>query len=613
MGAWRDEQADSEGNRPVGRWRDRERERERELPRDRTQNWPRGQHVQESLDEEPEWMNEPVTKAQAKEERTQEDFERWKAEYRVKSGALPQEKDDSPVTAKEVKVLAKAPILDSAVIGSWNTKKPETKPETVAEKVVPLKGLGGKTSKFGSFFKKEETPPSELAPEPAAQSSQTVQLAEPLSAPKQARPLSSGPPPSKEDSEGFARILQMLDSSKIGSPAPNAAAGPGLAALFSHSTAPENVQRTAGTSRPDNAGLINELLARHTANRSRGPQTATLEGDGLPHHLQAHADDLNSGRAENTLPGTGQLFSPAPMANGRQRPETPADQKRDLLLKLIEGNRANMPTQPPGLDVFTKSQASLAGGLPRGQGPQQLAYEESRRMAPSAPPSMMPPGLHDMFSRQGGMPDLVDINVNRARRAKGPPAPPAFFDEGPHDPAILGIPGMARRNTTDPNPQLLLQLQQQGYPLGPPSQAHPGPRPPISNMGIPTQNAPMDNFRLNLAHNPSERSGPMPPPGFAAAMRPPPGFQPPPPHLQSPNGHPAMRGMPPSMFPGHPAGGHGQMVPPHIPGVPLGGPMGPMPPSYFAPPPGFQPNEFYMRQQQNGMPGRGGPPPGFPM
>jgi hypothetical protein len=197
--------------------------------------------------------------------------------------------------------------------------------------------------------------------------------------------------------------------------------------------------------------------------------------------------------------------------------------------------------------------------------------------------------------------------------------PPGYYEFD--DPAVLaGMPGLQRRNTTEQQPT----------------------RPPMSNMGIPSQQAPSDPFRMNIPPPNTQDRGMAPPPGFAP--RPPPGFgQGPPPQLphsvgNTPLGHPGLRdlrdprGIPQGiqgMFggPGMPPPS-AQMGPPgYFGGPPPGPPQGLQnapPPPGFGPGPGPRdPRELFLmqqvqaQQQQQGRfapddMGRGGRmPPGF--
>lgn len=600
---WRDEPSEEDGGRPAWRRGDRNREQDRDRDRDRDRNrdtrgereWTRGHKLRDTLDEEPEWMNEPVVKPQVKEERTGEDFERWKAEMKAKASGTTEKEDVVPMFAKESKPAEAAkPLLNLSGFGTFRAKENAPQDATPLDlKPAPLKGLGGmgKTSKFGAFFQKEETPPPPppaYEPEPTPKPMPQMQAPPP---PQAASPLNGAGSSSKEDAEGFQRILAMLGGGmKLSSPQPQQSAhegGAGLSALFPTGMPPNDQGRPkSGTSRPDSASLVNELLARHSANRSRGPQAAPAEPEVGSQFFGGPGGDygrISGGRDENVPnPRAGPLFSPS---NGsRQRPETPTDQKRDFLLKLIESNRGAKPPAQSNAEFL--KQAQLSAVTAKGPGPQHLPQmhqpDMQQRVTPSAPSA--PPGFDAVFGR-GVMPDH---DMQGMRKNAGPPQGrpnglPPFFDEGlpHHDPAILGMPGLPRRNTSD----------QQGGP----------PRPPVSNMGIPSQNAPsMDHgqFRGMLPQQEPPR-GMAPPPGFGG-MRPPPGFQPQPPHLQSPpNGMPPhMRGLDPRGPPG--PGMYGNMPPPP--------PQGQGPPhGYFPgpPPPGFPPNDFFMAQQGRG---RGGPP-----
>lgn len=604
MGGWRDEQAEAEGTGTragVRTWRgERERDRDRDRvdrgDRDSRDNreWTRGHKVQDKLDEEPEWMSEPIVKPQEKEAKTQDDFERWKAEQRAKSSGN-VEKEEMPsffTNSKETKPVEPAkPVLNFSGFGTFGAKKAEPKPQQeapAAQKIAPLAGLG-KTSKFVGLFKKEETPPStyDAQPEPQPQAEAPAPLPGLPAFFSQPPPQAASPPngagSSKEDAEGFARILQMLGGVKVGSPQSQQPSQEGVSlksALFPNGMAAEAQRTASGGTRPDSASLVNELLARHTANRSRGPQSAPAEPEPTSQYFSGPGGEygrMNGGREENAIPRQG-LFSPT---NGtRQRPETPQDQKRDFLLKLIENNSRGAKLQPQANAEFLK-QAQLAGVPQKGpvaQHMQQQMYppEMQQRPLPSAPPGL------GMFDR-GGMPehDMQHMRKHTGPQQGRPSGLPSFFDDGSNqDQSMMGMPNLQRRTTNE---------QQNGI------------RPPVSNMGIPTQSAPSldqhHQFRDLPNHAQQELQRMQPPPGFQNLPRVPPGFQPPPQHLQSPQ-----NGMPPHqqyMPGGRPQGPPGMFGPPPM--------HAPQQQGYFGgpPPPGFPPNDFFMNQQGRG---RGGPP-----
>ncbi|KAF2396734.1 hypothetical protein EJ06DRAFT_533989 [Trichodelitschia bisporula] len=173
--------------------------------------------------------------------------------------------------------------------------------------------------------------------------------------------------------------------------------------------------------------------------------------------------------------------------------------------------------------------------------------QPSQRSTPAAPP-----GLYDMHRRE-----------TEERKSVRPPPPPGYFYEYED----------LRREP---------------------------PRLPISNMGIPSQQAPVDLAWMKgtgMPPTPQDRIIP-PPPGFG---RTPPSFGGPPPPMMPGAGpgpmHPGMaRGMAP---------GQGM-----FPQMPHPGPPGPPPPGYFGPPPpggppGFGPREFLMMQAGAGAAGRG--------
>jgi hypothetical protein len=579
----REEQSgDGDGARPS--WRDRNRERERD------REWTRGGRVQDRVEEDPEWMDEPIREA-AKEDKkqgthTQEDFQRWKE--RMKAGSSANEERDEPIQSpqetKEVPVSAKqAPVLNlDGMYNVWGAeKKAEVKqPEEPSTAKPPLTTA---KSRFGNLFRKEETPPFE--PE--------------LPPPNSASPVGVNGEKSQEDKDGFSRILQMLATTNMGPQAPRSSAIPdpyrAMAMLPGRAPVHDQERRQeAPSSRPDSAGVINDIMLRNAMSR-RGPQTAPLESDAANQYFPGPSefDRVPNGRGENTTPRTAGMFSPPIPLNNKGDPATPfLARDREFLLNLIQNNSHTQPqdsTQRPG-DPSDFAQFN-PGPQRKSQPPPQ--EQPQQRTTPSAPP-----GFYDVpFQQRRPQPEpemhLLSKTTSRPQQQQG--MPPGFFEQ--YDEPIGAIPGLQRRNTSEAHQQ---QRQQ---------------HPPMSNMGIPSQQAPADPFRINMGgppgmppqpNGPDQRSAHMgPPPGFGGGH--PPGFlqQGLPPQLQQqhqranpPPNHPGMVRGDPRLHPG-PGGMPGFF--PGGPGMPPpGGPMGPPLPGFFPGPP----------PPQQGMPG-GGPPPGF--
>jgi hypothetical protein len=577
-------------------WRERNRDKERERG-----EWTRGGRVQDRVEEDPEWMDEPIEEKKKKKqtEHTQEDFQRWLESSRKKNtNAGPEEKADSMQSAQDAKDAAnqsKAAALTLNLAGGmFNSfgmhKKVEEKPsEEVPAAPIPAPKstpAAAKASRFNKYFQKEETPPMESeAPAPPAAGSNGVKA--------------------EEDAIGFDRILQMLNATKVGGQAPRADAQPRSARLPTQMGFPatQNEQENVPppSSRPDSAGLINDLLARHALNasRARGPQTAPVETEGATQYFpnpNGEFGRMPNGRGENAAQRAGNgVFSPPfpgqnPLPNPGQNAGQGGDRNRDFLLNLIQNSRGNSDGPSEESDY---AQFHL-GPNQRKQGLQQ---ETPQRMTPSAPP-----GLYDgPFPRREEEPQMEPLRktTSRSQQQQQPPQqlPPGFFAYPDQDPmgALQGMPGLQRRNTND------LQQQQRQQP------------PPMSNMGIPSQQAPADPFRMN--HMPQgmpmppngqdPRPGHMaPPPGFDNRPRPPPGFQqqgplPPMPQMNNPPlGHPGL-GRDPRI---HGAGAmFGQMPPPGNMNLPPTGHLGGPPPGYFS---GMPPPQPGMPHQ--GMPN--GPP-----
>lgn len=534
-------------------WRERERERERGERGDR--EWTRGNRMPDRVDENPEWMDSPAPKEGKKQAHTQEDFERWKETMKASNRASEEpEQAPAPAPAKEnVKSTAIKLELADSLFNTWGTG---LKPEPKKQLEEPLPGIGAtqisasakqakaaKASRFVGLFQKEETPPVEVEP--------------PQVTPPAAQPL-NGSAKKTEDEEGFARILQMLGGTKIGG-APQQPSMAQNRQMINDLDFERKQDRTPVSSRPESAQLIEDLMSRVRGNKSRGPQTAPAESETAQQYFPSPGADYGRGqhvRNDNVTPRTNGMFSPPLQQhmNNMEPRHLPDGNSRDILLSMIQQGRQQQEPEQFNFSGQRKQQANMQ-------------HEGMQRPAPSAPPGL----LDGPFPRRDQESDMQSLRKATSRPQQQPP--PGFFDGFPDDPAIMGgnHPGLTRRNTTE--------------------QQHTGRLPPMSNMGIPSQQAPTDPFRgMNmppLNNGPERNMGP--PPGFGnlGGIRPPPGFQGPPPQQMPPHGvgHPGLR---------------------DPRGAPMFGPPGMQ--QVGLPPPGYQTFNGPPPPQQ-GMPN--GPPPGF--
>ncbi|KAF2428263.1 hypothetical protein EJ08DRAFT_719493 [Tothia fuscella] len=602
-------------------WRDRTREQERERERG---EWSRGNKVQDRVEEDPAWASEAVEDRGAKKEKTQEDFQRWLGSMKMMNAATESQVEpvqSSPPDTKDGASSTKPTGITLDLGGMFNTwgakNKTESKPseDTAAQAPAPkATPAAGKSSRFNKYFQKEETPPIE---------------------PEQPPRPASGPNGNKtqEDTEGFNRILQMLNATQVGGPAPRVEAPPRARMEDQMFNAREQALPTS--SRPDSAGLINSLLEKHAQTaRSRGPQTAPVETEAATQYFPNSNGEYGrapNGRDENTTPrtgnGNGGMFSPTIAdQNGGQ---ADINRNRDFLLSIIRETRQTQgPADPSDFAQFHLGNGGNGGGVANSKGgmrpqPQQLQQDPPQRMIPAAPPGL----YNDPFPRREQEPEMHPLRKVTSRPQQQQ-MPPGFFDH-PEQELMGGMPpGLHRRNTTD-----LQQRQAQ---------------PPMSNMGIPSQQAPADPFRMNHIpqgmppQNGQEQRLPhnmAPPPGFDPRnMRPPPGFAQGLPQQMAqhgvhnaPIGHPGMAN--PRMFPQPPPGVMNLPPTGHLGGPPPGffqnmlPPQPGMPPQGMAGGPPFSHRDLMMMQQHQqaaqarGQPfahdgGRGGPPlgpPGFHM
>lgn len=565
-------------------WRERERERDRGERGDRNdREWTRGNRMPDRVEEDPEWMDTPAPKEGKKQAHTQEDFERWKETMKASNRASEErEEPPAPTPAKEnAKATAIKLELADSIFTTWGAGP---KPEFKKQAEEPLPGIGAiqiganakqakaaKPSRFVGLFQKEETPPAEVEA-PAV----TTPIAQAL----------NGGPKKTEDQEGFARILEMLGGTKIGGTPQQPSKAQNLQ-MINDLDFERKQDRTPVSSRPESAQLIEDLMSRVRGNKSRGPQTAPVESEATQQYFPSPGADYgrgHNGRNENITPRTGGMFSPPLQQhiNNMEPRQLPNGNSRDILLSMIQQGRQQHEPEPFNFSGQRKVQMNMQ-------------HEGMQRPVPSAPPGL----LDGPFSRREQDPDMHPLRKTNSRPQQQPL--PAFFDNFPDDPAIMSgnHPGLPRRNTNE--------QQQSG-------------RLPMSNMGIPSQQAPADLFRgMNMPplNNGPERNM-APPPGFGniGGIRPPPGFQGPPPQMPPHVGHPGLRdprGLQ-GMFggPGMPPGG---MPPPGYQG--FNGPHPPQQGMPNGPPPGFggprDHREFLMMQQAQAheLRSRGGMPPGY--
>ena len=594
-----------------GGWRDRERNRERDS---KDRDWARG-----AKEEDPEWMDTPVTKKEPK-AHTQEDFQRWKEQMKAKD--TPAEERDEPraeqIDRAPSASLSTEPPLKMALtpsglepnlgsmFGNWGKDKgAEMSP---AEPVAP-KARPDKKSRFMTMFTKPEE--------------QAVPMQQ-----FQAAPPSPAPVPERDaDQEGFQRILQMLGGTNIGGPQPaptnGARQGGGISLDFQPSPqesqeprAPlHQVQRTL----EQQALLENILAPRPSVPENRVPQQARFASMSPDNALP---EQFGFPRPNSNRPGDDYPMHQPPsktnniqdanlsaVLNNRGRENASNDatkRERDFLLTLMQQPRAtppqqqnqNMPRQPmehQGLPPFfdqpsqrTQGQPKGRGGLPPGfmEDPRIHEHEMMRREAER----------REVERRELQIREMQQENMRNKNRGM-----PAGFP-GHEDPSMAGL---QRRNTAGEIPRQL------------------------TNMGIPSQPVPdlpyMGGGRQpGMQSTPQDRQNIAPPPGFGGPMRQPPGLGGPGPHQQqmgpgpsfsagnTPLGHPPgfappgnMRGAG-GMFPGGPGGPGGNSM--------QGPPQGYFPPPGYGPPMGMRGEDPRMMfEQQFGGPGprpqgRPGPP-----
>lgn len=579
-------------------WRERERNRD----------WSRGAKFDNQIEEQPEWMNDSPSASEDNQRKTQEEFQKWKEQMKMKDQGVPlKEKEETPEP-----IVSRPPPSSSTStgalptlgnLGMFGTFEDITSPDENNDPLIRPSPIKSK-SRFEAMFKKEEPAPPPLPMEPS-------------------RPLSSGRENGNgnaEDKAGFERILAMLGNRNTPREAEGARhiPGPPMMSPF------EGFERMGNAQRDEN-DFMEELLARQLGG-------ARIGGGQQPPH-SAHPFNerpaFPPANSEKDGPHSAGAFSPQqPNMQPMDRVNGPNPQQ-EYLYHLMMSQHTNM-NRPPGgeppLEFPPFGPVPTKGMPPHHQAKPGQHPSAAQRDAPSAPPGIdpgrmrleqtgrmpnMPPGLGGPFPgfdhdhqqgppmEQGMLPsglnrrntgEMAGLNAPQGARGPNGPAPAA-----PAQASNLGIPTLPRvndmflpRGAAAPPPGAMHDARMMpgppppglmpNGPGGPPQQHQQGP-PPNGLPGMPNGNAPHPSMR----GPPGPNGGPMPPPGFPGGMPPPMNFlggHPPPPF-----------GMGPSPFfgpgPGAPMNGPG----PGMNGMNgPGGPMG-MPPT-GAGGPGFFPGRF---------------------
>lgn len=582
--AWRDDGAEGDPSRQNNRatgWRERDRDRE----------WNRGGRPDDRIEEDPEWMSEGIE--EKKQARTQEDFQKWKESMKSKitspsaeekpdpiTSLQPLRKDEFTSTAKTTTPLDLDPSF-GGLLGGWGSEK---KADSQA-KAAPLAAARG-PSKFLKMFAKEEAP----LPEPAA-----VELP--------ANPIAASGLSSKEDQEGFQRILQLLGTSKS---TPSVEAPASLQPPV-EMEARESKRGITPSSDRGHMDLLTDVLARqgisNPAPRNPAPAAAPV-----------------SRFFPTTTPA---VEAPAPF-----EPQSPP---RNLPSK--QPPEPERIVQPPLQDANRQFLLNLMRQTP-------VDRNAARNPPPEEPTRMPMANPMEQRNRGSASPDSPEFDPSAKNRMPMPPrmnVPPGFgLDEG-------GMMGLQQRASDN------VMRQQMPTNMGVPSQMLPdwqkkaAQPPPFSQhllgaLGQQQQELINNNTKNGPPANMALPPGLRAPPGFPAPQGPGPQRQ----GMNPPN----MNHLPPGMLPhrnGMPTPGSGGPMPgmfgndgrPNLPppmphGMPpnffSGGMPGMPPPGNHNGPPGFpgrDPREMLMMQQQQqhgqlgpgpmgpGRPGPGGPFPNF--
>lgn len=418
-------------------WRDKERRGNRGAERD----WNRGAKAEL----EPEWMDEPEPEPKDQ-KRTQEDFERWKERMKASNGAT----QDTPLSQPEppsnndrtasgagngtVKSKVDAPlIVDPSLdgfFGLWD--KPQKDLESTGNIGIQAQpNISGnavkvsKPSKFTGFFapKVEPEPPKE-------------QLALPF--------FEHSKDSSKEDKEGFQRILKLLDQQQPQN---------GKAGTPPRGQAPREMQTATPVQSPraeEQNDLFNLLDKRSPQEKTAPP---TRDGEFLLRLMQQPQQtrqDLNQINLGGRRVGQGNKPGSLPFANPMIPPhDTPTQ------------TPSNGP--PPGLfsgeeihirDKLNPNSGIDRRGLPPGMPPQQSGFPPGFPSSLQRPPGLdyaqhiqsqrmvPPPGFQAPARGQGPFPpglvpgnlnDRVQFSISANGRGMPPPgfigmnAPPPGF------------------------------------------------------------------------------------------------------------------------------------------------------------------------------------------
>lgn len=593
-----------------GGWRDRDRNREREKERD----WTRGGKAEE----DPEWMDTPVPKKEAK-AHTQEDFQRWKEQMKAKDAPVEEKEEAKPelpaffsdMSSQQPPKSAMTPSgLEpnlGSMFGNWSAKAVET---SVTESVT-VKPKQDKKSRFMNMFAKPDEPAAAASP-----------------APLPASPGFPPPPEGNADKEGFNRILQMLGSTKIASPPVPPSSGPtpvngirpggGISLDFHQSPPPppEMQERRAppqqmpAQSAAETRALLDTILntrpsglesraSQQSRFNSMSPDNSQFEQFGLPRPdsnrpMEDHPYQQPPSRNHNPQdPNLAALLNSRSQVNR----EKASSAERDFLLNLMQQpSRATPPQmgrpppENPNMPFF--DQQRQQPGQPKGRGAPPPGFMNER----------MDPRMESMYLEEQIMRQEQERRQQQqeAMRHKNRGPPMGFPSENE-------MAGLQRRNTAGEIPRQL------------------------TNMGIPSQHVPdlpfMNTRQPGMPPPPQDGPNVRPPPGFNGPMRQPPGLGGPgpgPQHQMGPGG-PAPSfsagntpmGPPPGFNPAN--GMRGGMFPgPGGPGGPGGNGMQGPPQGYFPPMQGYGPpmgvgprgEDPRMMFEQGGQGGQfGGPPP----
>ena len=591
-GGQRDERRQN-GERQGG-WRDRENNRQ-------NRGWERDQ-----VEKEPEWFDEPMKKQEEDlgvgTAHTQADFQKWKE--MMKGNKAPTEEPTpaaqpppTQMTPAKQGAAMKLDGFSEPMFGGFGAKSTDAPLDgiTGSTKAVPTP-VKGKSSRFASVFKKDDTPPVPVQETPAPQ--------QPILEPGQGL---------NEDKAGFQRILQMLGGANIGG-SPQEPAAPGNA---SEPASPQ-IRGPAGAKQksrffdsvPKSPGEVHSPQPRFQSPRvqpggnmppmNRGMTDDAASFFGLPAPQKAPQDSAalpfppsNVVSPEPIQPSNGNRDSYPPPQHRPQDPTASGPPSRgppsrgaatpDVgIQNLLAAQRAQR-SQAPNRD------SEFLLGLLQGQGPRPASQQarpnqdfnlwvgqppEPHAPTPRAPP---PPGLIDDHLLRNAPPEMSRHdqqpmpNQDPGRRStqRVPTGAPPGMDEH----AMYMQQQMQQRRNFVDGPQ-----QQQ-----PPPNRRMGGHPSMS--GMPPQQQPQfpPDFPF-LQSPPLQHQGPPPggpPPGFAPNMRHPQGFANGPNIFQAQQQRepPGFGGMMPNpMSPPVPPPGFGAPMPPGLMGMrspPDGVPAGP--------------------------------------